>query len=85
MHALTPNLIVLGCLAVVPVVLMRLARAIRRRGSVGGGVGAALAAYEEAFRATSHASHIEIRAQADRKSPTGSPDGPRPGSWKGPR
>lgn len=37
----------------------------------------ALAAYEEAFRATSHASHHEIRAQGERKTPTDSPDGRR--------
>ena len=37
----------------------------------------ALAAYEEAFRATSHASHYEIRAQGERKAPTDSPDGLR--------
>ncbi|MDX3380661.1 hypothetical protein PV682_04250 [Streptomyces niveiscabiei] len=35
---------------------------------------AAPASYEEAFRATSHASHVEIKAQADRKEPTPTPD-----------
>ncbi|MEU1161097.1 hypothetical protein ACIPX0_24170 [Streptomyces sp. NPDC090075] len=39
----------------------------------GGGPGGALAAYEEAFRATSHAAHQEVRQQAERKTPTGSP------------
>lgn len=39
----------------------------------GGGLGGALAAYEEAFRATSHTAHCEVRQQAERKTPTGSP------------
>ncbi|WP_240512660.1 hypothetical protein [Streptomyces griseoruber] len=34
-------------------------------------------AHEEVFRATSHASHHEIRARADRKAPSDSPDGRR--------
>ena len=37
----------------------------------------ALAAYGEAFRATSDASHHEIRAEARRMAPTDSPDGRR--------
>ncbi|MFG3290727.1 hypothetical protein ACGF3G_18200 [Streptomyces sp. NPDC048179] len=39
----------------------------------GGGPGGALAACEEAFRATSHSAHQEVRQQAERKMPTGSP------------
>ncbi|MHB9862967.1 hypothetical protein [Streptomyces sp. YIM S03343] len=79
MDALLPYLVVFGSWAVVLRALTLLARWIRRRGSGGGGVSAALAAYEEAFRATSHQSHYEIQAQADRKVPTGSPDRLRPG------
>ncbi|MGW6279068.1 hypothetical protein [Kribbella sp. NPDC055071] len=45
----------------------------KRRGR-GSGVAGALAAYEEAYRPTSHHSHYEQRAAADRKSETGSPD-----------
>ncbi|MGW2570139.1 hypothetical protein [Streptomyces sp. NPDC001537] len=78
MDALTPFLVLVGGLAVVMAAFTWLARRIRRRGTAGGGLGGALAAYEEAFRATSHVAHHEIRAQADRKTPTGSPDRLRP-------
>jgi hypothetical protein len=75
MSALLPALIVFGCLAAAMGFFAWLARVIRRHGGVGGGVGAALAAYEEAFRTTSHASHHEIRDRAERKAPADSPDG----------
>ncbi|MFI5686269.1 hypothetical protein [Streptomyces sp. NPDC051636] len=83
MEALLPYLVLLAGLTVVMGFFTWLARLIRRRGSAGAGMGAALAAYEEAFRATSHASHHEIRAQAERKAPTGSPDGWRRRPKKG--
>ncbi len=67
--------VVLGGFAAVLGLLTWVARLNRRRGGAGTGVSGALAAYEEAFRATSHASHHEIRAQAERKAPTDSPDG----------
>ncbi|MGW2522710.1 hypothetical protein ACWC09_38155 [Streptomyces sp. NPDC001617] len=82
MDALLPYVVVLGCLALVMGLFTWCARLIRRRGSAGGGLGAALAAYEEAFRATSHASHYEIRAQADRRNPLESPDRWRRRPWK---
>ncbi|MFF3939574.1 hypothetical protein [Streptomyces phaeofaciens] len=74
MDALVP-VVVLGGFAVVLGFLTWLARLTRRRGAAG--AGGALAAFEEAFHATGHVSHHEIRAQAERKAPTGSPDGPR--------
>jgi hypothetical protein len=74
MDALLPYLVLAAGVAVVMAAFTLLALRIRRRGTAGGGLGGALAAYEEAFRATSHAAHHEIRAQADRKTPTGSPD-----------
>ncbi|MFJ8789179.1 hypothetical protein [Streptomyces sp. NPDC102462] len=82
MDALLPYPALAGGLVVVLGFFTWLARLIRRRGAAGAGIGAALAAYEEAFRATSHAAHYEVRAQARRKAPTGSPDGPRPGTGK---
>ncbi|MFH8683180.1 hypothetical protein [Streptomyces lydicus] len=36
---------------------------------IAGGLAAVPAAYGEAFRATAHESHHEIRAQAERKAP----------------
>nr|WSY56226.1 hypothetical protein OG999_42850 [Streptomyces sp. NBC_00886] len=83
MHALLPYLVLLGFLASALGFFAWLARRIRRRGTAGGGMSGALAAYEEAFRATSHASHYEIRAQRERKAPTDSPDGWRRRRGKG--
>ncbi|MFF7444812.1 MULTISPECIES: hypothetical protein [unclassified Streptomyces] len=74
MGALLPFLFLLGGLAVVLGLLTWLAARIRRRGLAGGAMSAALASYEEAFRVTAHASHVEIRAQAERKAPLLSPD-----------
>ncbi|MGW2959717.1 hypothetical protein ACWDGI_14665 [Streptomyces sp. NPDC001220] len=78
MQTLLPYLFVIAGLAVVLTAFTALARYIRRRGTAGGGLGGALAAYEEAFRATGHASHYEIRQQAERKAPTGSPRPKKP-------
>ncbi|WP_229839953.1 hypothetical protein [Streptomyces brasiliensis] len=58
------------------------ARLIRGHGAAGAGLGEVPAAYEEALRARSHGAHCEIRTQAEREAPTGSPDGPRPGTGK---
>lgn len=82
MDALLPYLVLFGGLAVALGFFTWPARLIRRRGVAGVGIGAAMAAYEEAFRATSHAAHHEIRAQARRKAPTGSPARPRPRTGK---
>ncbi|MFJ6905886.1 hypothetical protein [Streptomyces griseoluteus] len=72
MDAWVPYLVLCGGLAVVLGALTRLALHVRRRGGAGG----ALAAYEEAFRATGHAAYQEIRAEAGRRTPADSPDGP---------
>jgi hypothetical protein len=75
MDALSPYLALFGFLAAALGFFTWLARRVQRRGTAGGGMSGALAAYEEAFRTTSHASHHEIRAQGERKAPTDSPDG----------
>ncbi|MET8096531.1 hypothetical protein ABZV29_08650 [Streptomyces sp. NPDC005236] len=64
-----------GGLAAVLGFLVRLAARVRSRGLAGGAVNAALASYEEVFRATSHAAHVEIQVQKERKAPLLSPDG----------
>ncbi|WP_078973547.1 hypothetical protein [Streptomyces sp. MMG1533] len=74
MDALLPFLILIGGLAAVLGLFAWLASRIRRRGLAGGAMSAALASYEEAFRITAHESHVEIRAQAERKAPVLSPD-----------
>ncbi|MFE4668107.1 hypothetical protein ACFRI7_33825 [Streptomyces sp. NPDC056716] len=75
MDALLPFLVATAFFATVAGLFACLAVRIRRRGLGGGAMGAALASYEEAFRVTAHESHIEIRAQAERKAPLLSPDG----------
>ncbi|MFC8808297.1 hypothetical protein ACFYO6_08195 [Streptomyces anthocyanicus] len=74
MDALLPFMLLAGGLAAVLGSFTWLASRVRRRGLAGGAMGAALASYEEAFRTTAYASHIEIRAQAERRSPLLSPD-----------
>ncbi|MET9504357.1 hypothetical protein ABZY42_22010 [Streptomyces sp. NPDC006622] len=74
MGALLPFLILIGVLAAVLGAFGWLASRMRRRGLAGGAVSAALASYEEAFRVTSHESHVEIGAQAERKALMLSPD-----------
>jgi hypothetical protein len=88
MAALLPYVLLAGGLAAVLGFLTWLASRVRRRGTAGGAMGAALASYEEAFRATAYASHVESRAEADRRSPLLSPDDDwrrRPGRWFGRR
>ncbi|MEV4976489.1 hypothetical protein [Streptomyces scopuliridis] len=74
MDVFLPLLILVGGLAAVLGFFTWLASRIRRRGLAGGAMSAALASYEEAFRITAHESHVEIRAQAERKAPILSPD-----------
>ncbi|MGQ4437246.1 MULTISPECIES: hypothetical protein [unclassified Streptomyces] len=83
MHALLPYLVMLGFPAAVLGFFTWPARRIRRRGTAGGAMSGALASYEQAFRATRHASHYEIRARSGRKAPTDSPHGRRRRRGKG--
>ncbi|MFI6942334.1 hypothetical protein ACIBI4_23930 [Streptomyces sp. NPDC050418] len=74
MSALVPFLIITGAFALMLGPFIWLAARIRRRGTGGGAMSGALAAYEEAFRATSHDAYVEIQAEAERKTPAPSPD-----------
>ncbi|MET7362696.1 hypothetical protein ABZS76_30305 [Streptomyces sp. NPDC005562] len=71
-----PLLVIFGGFAAVLAALAWLARRVRRRGTGGAALAGALAAWEEAYRITSHEAHVEIQAQAERQSPALSPDGP---------
>jgi hypothetical protein len=51
-----------------------LAVASRRRGAAGSAISAAMAAYDEALKVTSYEAHVEIQAQARRRTPLLSPD-----------
>lgn len=74
MDVFLPFLISAGVLAVVLGFFGWPAARIRRRGLAGGAMSAALASYEEAFRATVHGCYIESRVQAERRAPLLSPD-----------
>lgn len=79
MSELVPLLLVFGFLVAVMGFFTWLKRLVLRRGLAGSALRGALASYEEAMRITSHESHIEIRAQADRQASAVSDD-PR---WTG--
>ncbi|MEV0494363.1 hypothetical protein [Streptomyces atratus] len=95
MDAFLPLLAVVGGLAAVMGFFTWLASRVRRRGTAGAAITAALASYDEAFRVTAHEAHHEIRAQAERKASILSPgdhwrrnpdEGRRPGAGnRGPR
>jgi len=64
-----PLLVVVAALAVVLGLFTLSARHIRRRGTAGGALRGAMAAYDEAFHGTAADSYHEIQVQSDRKSP----------------
>ncbi|MFE1379087.1 hypothetical protein ACFW6S_09100 [Streptomyces sp. NPDC058740] len=78
MTDILPLLVIAAVIAGILGLLARLAVVVRRRGTAGAALTAALAAHDEAFRITAHEAHVEIQAQADRKAPLLSPDGPWP-------
>ena len=69
---LTAVIVVAGVI-VVMAGLAVLAVRIRRRGSAGPAIGAAMAAYDEAMHATAHSTFIEVQAQKDRAIPIPAP------------
>jgi len=64
---------VLAGTAVVLVALVLVARRIRRRGSAGAAIGAAMAAYDEAMHPLGHDAAVEQRAQDERTASITSP------------
>ncbi|WP_326800014.1 hypothetical protein OG946_35375 [Streptomyces sp. NBC_01808] len=84
MGDVVPYLVVFGCLVAVMGFFTWLKGVVRRRGLAGSAVQSALAACEEAIRITSHDSHHEVRAAADRRAPVAAPGDPfRPGGFAG--
>lgn len=77
MGVFLPLLAFLGGLAAVLCGFAWPASHVRRRGTAGAGAAAALAAWEEAYRVTSHEPYWEIKAQEERQTPVVSPDGHR--------
>ncbi|MFC5805534.1 hypothetical protein [Streptomyces formicae] len=74
MREYLPLLMLAGALAAVLGCFAWLATRVRRRGTGGAAVRAAMASYDEAFRVTAHESYYEIQAQQERKAPLLSPD-----------
>lgn len=74
MRDFLPLLVIFGALALTLCGLAWLAVSARRRGTGGAALRGALAAWEEAYRVTSHDSYQEIVAEAQRKAPLLAPD-----------
>lgn len=70
------GLVVIACLAVVMAALALVARRVRRRGTAGQALAAAMAAFDEGFHATAHDAFVETRTQGDRGRHVPAP-GPR--------
>ncbi|MFD7920272.1 hypothetical protein ACFV3R_13730 [Streptomyces sp. NPDC059740] len=75
MDDLLPYLVLAAALAAVMALCRWFAALVRRRGTAGAAVTAALAAYNEAHRVTAYEAHQEMLAQAERQAPAVSPDG----------
>lgn len=54
-----------------------LARRVRRRGTAGQALAAAMAAYDEGFRSTAHDSFVEMKTQSERAQEAAAPGPPR--------
>ena len=58
--------IVVIATGLVLVAMTSFARVLRRRGTAGPAISAAMAAYDEAMHSTAHATFVEVQAQKDR-------------------
>ncbi|WP_063735219.1 hypothetical protein [Streptomyces sp. RTd22] len=76
MGGFLPYLIFVGALAAVMGLFAWLAVVARRRGVAGSAIRAAVAAHDQAWQVSGYQSHLEVRAQAERKAPIESPDRP---------
>ena len=69
MNDLLIAVFVVAGIVVVMAGLALLALRIRRRGTAGPAIGAAMAAYDEAMHSTAHDTFVEVQAQKDRTVP----------------
>ncbi|WP_201261043.1 hypothetical protein [Embleya scabrispora] len=67
---------VAGSLAAAVGVCLWLAARVRRRGTGGAAIRAAMSAYDEALHGTANDAYVEIQVQAQRKVPVRAPDDP---------
>ena len=61
--------IVVIATGLVLVAMTSFARVLRRRGTAGPAISAAMAAYDEAMHSTAYTSFVEVQAQDERKVP----------------
>lgn len=73
MNDLLIGFVVVGATMLVMVALALLAHRIRRRGTAGPAIGAAMAAYDEAVRPTEYEAFLEMQAQSERSVATPAP------------
>lgn len=64
-----PGAVVVASVIAVMGALSMLARSLRRRGTAGPAIAAAMAAYDEAMHSTAHDTFVEVQAQKDRAIP----------------
>jgi len=64
--------VIVTCLVLV--LMTAFARVIRRRGTAGPAISAAMAAYDEAMHSTAYDTFVEVQAQKDRTVAVPSPD-----------
>ncbi|MGW2329144.1 hypothetical protein ACWC5C_25775 [Streptomyces sp. NPDC001700] len=76
MGGFLPYLVFVGALVAVMGCFAWLAVLARRRGVAGSAIRAAVAAHDQAWQVSGYQSHLEVRAQAERKAPIESPDRP---------
>ena len=67
---------VIGGIAAVMLALVLVATRVRRRGTAGPAISAAMAAYDEAMHSSAHDTFVEVQAQRDRKSAISAPADP---------
>ena len=68
------GVLVVAGVAVVMALLALVAVRVRRRGSAGPAIGAAMAAYDQAMHSTAYDTFVEMQQQTDRKIVTAAPD-----------
>jgi len=72
MDALAMLVIAVASAALITLLVLVAAR-VRRRGSAGPAIGAAMAAYDEAMHSTAHSAFVEMQEHEDRTTPLPAP------------
>ncbi|MFT4234412.1 MAG: hypothetical protein QM607_05370 [Microbacterium sp.] len=67
----------IALMAAVMAGLLLLARRVKRRGTAGQAIAAAMAAYDQGFHSTAYDTYVEVQSQDERTQQSPSPDEPR--------